>query len=329
MKAIKKATIEGNVSFKKNKQLYYIVAAAVILFAAIFITLNEHFFRIDGIPTWSQLFRAADLNDNLIINGEDVEADVSVHFIDVGQGDCELILTPTKSILIDCGEREYSSDVLAYLSACGIKKLDYVIATHPHSDHIGGMGDIINTLGADTIIMPRVADAVIPITSSYEKMLDAIENKGVYVRYAKAGTSLEVDENCVIEILAPVKDYEDLNNYSVTFKFVHGENSFLFTGDIESDAEYDIIDSGADLSADILKVAHHGSNSSSTKKFLRAVSPQYAVIEVGSPNDYGHPTDKVLNRFGDLGINILRTDKMGSIVFKSDTNLLKAYYTEK
>ena len=118
--------------------------------------------------------------------------------------------------------------------------------------------------------------------------------------------------------LAPVADYEVLNNYSVTVKLVHGQNSFLFTGDIESEAETDILDSGADVSADVLKVAHHGSTTSSLKKFLNAVSPDYAVIEVGSPNDYGHPHEKTVERLENMGIAVYRTDIRGNIVFVSD-----------
>lgn len=283
--------------------------------AALFITCSEKWWHIDGVPTWNQIFGAADLSDEYTAV---TDSEVTVHFIDVGQGDCELIMTPDKNVLIDCGEKEYSDAVIAYLKAQNITRLDYIIVTHPHSDHAGGMSYIINEFETGTVIMPKIKDSVVPTTSTYKRLLKAISKNNVSVEYAKAGAEYDLGGGSKMDIIAPVGDYDDLNNYSVVMKFTHGSNSFLFTGDIEKQAESDILDSGADIGADVVKVAHHGSSTSSTKAFIKAVSPRIAVVEVGSPNSYNHPNKDTLKRYGKVVDTIYRTDINGSIVFESD-----------
>lgn len=193
-----------------------------------------------------------------------------------------------------------------------------VIASHPHSDHIGSMNKVIDRFGADMVVMPKLTAEMIPTTSSYEKLLKSVKKCGGKIEYAKVGSIYELAEGCDLEIIAPVKDYDDLNNYSIVARLRHGNNSFLFTGDIEKEAERDILDSGADISADVLKIAHHGSHTSSLKVFLQTVSPEYAVISVGSPNDYGHPHSETTKMLDKLGITVYRTDRDGSITFVSD-----------
>ena len=241
-----------------------------------------------------------------------------MHFINVGQGDSTLIVTEDKVVLIDSGETGYDGVVRDYITSLGITKLDIVIGSHPHSDHIGSMSKVVDGLEVDEIILPKMTRDMIPATECYTKLLRSADSKKAKVRFVKGYENISLSEDCNIEILAPVSDYDDLNNYSIVCKLIHEENSFLFTGDIETSAEYDIVESGADLSSDVLKVPHHGSATSSSYKFLKAVRPTYAVFHVGSPNDYGHPNDKIYERYEEFDCKRYRTDVHGNIVFKSD-----------
>lgn len=314
-KAIRRVAIAGTPR-KSAAKSASLIGLILLVFIALFITLNQFIFKLEGVPSWSELFGIGSLSDTNIVEGE-----LQVHFIDVGQGDCELILTENRAVLIDSGEKEYSGTVYQYLENLGIKKLDLVICTHPHSDHIGGMYDIIGRVETEKIIMPNVKDEVVPTTSSYTKLLNAVSENDISIEYASAGTDIELDD-CKLEILSPVNDYDDLNNYSIVCRLTHGENTFLFTGDIENKAESDILKSGMYLSAKVIKVPHHGSSTSSSYSFLKAVKPEYAVFEVGSPNDYGHPHDEVYTRYEEFGCKRFRTDINGSIVFTSDGSTL-------
>lgn len=313
----------GNVRTKNSGKPAYIAIIVLIIAFLLFFFLNDRFLKIDGIPTWDDLYQGAGLSSSVTA----VEGDVSVHFIDVGQGDCELIKTQNKSVLIDCGEKEYYADVIEYIRSQNIEYIDYVIVTHPHSDHAGGMSFILDEFGIGTVIMPKIQESFIPTTSTYIRLLNSIDNKNINVEYAAPGKEYTIDD-LKMTLLSPVKDYNDLNNYSVAVKIVHGENSFLFTGDIEKEAEGDIMEKGCDISADVLKVAHHGSSTSSQKSFINAVSPQYAVIEVGSPNSYNHPNKETVQRLENKDIAIYRTDLYGNIVFVSDGSTLNIL-TEK
>lgn len=315
-KVIRKVAVKNVENRTMGKSAYITIAVLIVAFL-LFFFLNDRFFRIDGIPTWEDLYKGAGLT-----SGSAIEGDVTVHFIDVGQGDCELIKTKSKAILIDSGEKEYYSDVIDYIKSQNIERLDYVIVTHPHSDHAGGMSFILDEFEVGTVILPHVQDSVIPTSSTYFRLLTSIKNKNITVEYADPGKNYHIDD-AVMTILSPVKDYEDLNNYSVAARFVHGENSFLFTGDIENQAETDILENGLDISADVIKIAHHGSSTSSKKSFLNAVSPTYAVIEVGSPNAYNHPNEDTLERLEKMDVTVYRTDKNGNIVFVSDGQQLE------
>lgn len=307
----------------KNGSSAWIGVVAVISAAVLFL-LNDLVFHVDGIPTVKDIFSGNNADVTRPVYEETTqttisysENNISVHFIDVGQGDCELIKTKNYNVLIDAGEKEYYEKVSNYLHTLSIAKLDYVIVTHPHSDHAGAMSYILEEFEIGEVIIPKIKPDIVPTTKTYLRMTEVIDNKAIPLSYAKPGQTITVDD-AQIEIYSPVNDYDDLNNYSICCRLTHFNNSFLFTGDIEKEAENDILKSNAALESDVIKIAHHGSSSSSTKKFLSAVSPEYAVLEVGEGNSYNHPHAQTLERLEELGIKILRTDYLGTIVFWSD-----------
>lgn len=316
-------TLIKNLPAGKNassRKVILFVAGILILFAAV-MYLNEHFFKISWIPKWHELYEAFGLSDGAYV--ELAEGEIAVHFIDVGQGDCALILAGETSVLIDAGESSASADVIRYLKSLELESLDMVIASHPHSDHIGALSKVIDEFGIETLLMPKLTEKMVPVTRSYQRLLESAENCGAALEYAEPGVRYELTAGCYLDILAPVRDYDDLNNYSIAAKLICGQTSFLFTGDIEKTAEQDIYDSGAELSADVIKVAHHGSSTSSLRAFVQAVSPKYAVISVGSPNDYGHPHKETTELLERLNISVYRTDRDGNIVWISDGKTLR------
>lgn len=272
----------------------------------------------------------------VIQNFIEKDADLTVYYIDVGQGDCSLIRYNGINILTDAGEKEYGGTVVSFLQDHGVEKLDYVIATHPHSDHIGGMAEVIGSFDIGKVIAPKVSEELTPTSGSYERFLKALSKKGLKLTAAKPGTvyslasekTNESDDNAdntAIEILAPLSsDYEDLNNFSVVFKLTHGKTAFLFTGDAEKESENDILASGADISADVLKVGHHGSSSSTKKDFLNAVLPSYAVIQCGKDNSYNHPNEKTVERLEKMSVKIFRNDNDGTVTVYSDGSEIRA-----
>ncbi|SHJ46551.1 cell wall-binding repeat-containing protein [Clostridium magnum] len=253
---------------------------------------------------------------NNIVTGKE---DLKVSFIDVGQGDSILIQTPNgKNMLIDAGPTEASSTVTSYLSGLGITQLDVIAGSHPHEDHLGGMSTVINMFKVGKIYMPKVTTT----THTFEDVITAIKNKGLSIDTPIAGTTVDLDPDVKLEILAPNSEsYEDLNNYSIVFKLTYGNKSFLFTGDAEDVSEKEMLSKGYDLKADVLKVGHHGSNSS-TASILSAVSPQYAIISVGKGNDYGHPTQATMDKLKNAGVTVYRTDENGTVVAVCDGNTI-------
>jgi len=245
---------------------------------------------------------------------------IEVHFLDVGQADSILIKTPDgKSMLIDAGNNADGQAVVSYIKSQDISKIDILVGSHPHEDHIGGMDNVINSFDIGQIYMPRISHT----TQTYEDVLTAIKNKGLKVTAPTAGTSFNIGEaKCTI--LAPTSEkYDDLNNYSIVIRLQYGNTSFLFAGDAEEISEREMINKGFDLSADVLKIGHHGSSSSTSPDFLKKVSPKYAVISVGPENDYGHPSAEVMNRLKNANIPVYRTDESGTVICTSDGESIK------
>ena len=242
---------------------------------------------------------------------------LTVHFIDVGQGDSELIQFNGKNVLIDGGTPEMGSRVESYLRGHGASSLDLVVATHPHDDHIGGLLTILNDL-----LVGQVLDSGQTHTSqTFENYLNLIDRKNILFNTAERGQTIDLDPAIKIEVLSPPATHfagDDLNQNSVVLKVTYNKVSFLFMGDAGFVAENSIMAAGYDLKSDVLKVGHHGSSSASGSAFLAKVKPTSSIIEVGAGNDYGHPTSKTLSALTDTGSKIYRTDTNGNIVVTTD-----------
>lgn len=293
-----------------NKKILYLI---VVLVVAIVSAIGTNMDKFEDTAGNTQSIQGA-------------ENSFQVHYIDVGQGDCSLIMCDGKTMLIDAGENGHETTVINYLRSLGIDRLDYIIASHQHSDHIGGLPEVIEEFGMDTIIMPRLTEIQTPTNSTYTAFLKAIQASDAKVVSSKVGASYTLG-SATFDILGPVtNDAEDINNMSVVVKLTYGENTFLFTGDAEKEEEREIITTGADLDCDVLKVGHHGSGTSSGTNFLDAVTPEICVIQVGADNDYGHPHENIVERIMKYSDEVYRTDICGSIVIGSDGKNLDITY---
>jgi competence protein ComEC len=247
---------------------------------------------------------------------------LKVHFIDVGQADAILIQGPKgENIVIDAGNNSDSEIVVNYIRNQGVKELKAVIGTHPHEDHIGGLDAVIKSFDVDKVYLPKAVHT----SDTFRDVLEAISDKGLKVTTAVKGVSIPL-AGMTAEFLGPVSsEYENLNNHSAVLKLTYGETSFLFQGDAEEESEKDILksDMSLKLKADVLKIGHHGSASSTTPEYLSKVNPKYAVIMVGKGNDYGHPHKETMELLKSEGIEIYRTDEEGTIVVESDGKSIK------
>lgn len=243
---------------------------------------------------------------------------LKVHFIDVGQGDSTFIELPDgKCMLIDAGERDYAGRVISLIDCLGYKKIDYLVATHPHSDHIGGMQRVVESFEIGDVFMP---DAVTD-TSSFINFLESLDARKLSVTVAKAGKRIFAEGALAADFIAPVMIVEDLNNCSAIVKLTYGEKTFLFMGDAEVMEEETLL---PNLKCDVLKVGHHGSRTSSGNSFLSKCKPSVAVISCGADNEYGHPHREALDRLDKNGVSkIYRTDISGTIKASTDGKQLE------
>ncbi|NEZ47445.1 MBL fold metallo-hydrolase [Clostridium niameyense] len=238
-----------------------------------------------------------------------------VHYIDVGQGDSELIQLNDKNILIDAGTRKSSDKVVSYLKKQNIKKLDYVIATHPHEDHIGGIPAVLKNFEVDTFYAPKKTAN----TKIFKDMISELKNKNLKINVAKAGKTLDIGNNAEAKFVAPNNDnYQKTNDYSAVIKITYGSSKFLFTGDAEKLSEKEMLSNHIDISCNVLKAGHHGSHSSSSKEFLDKTNPKTVIISCGKNNDYGHPHKETLKELKKRNIQVYRTDIDGDIILTSD-----------
>lgn len=234
----------------------------------------------------------------------DDQTSLKVYFFDVGQADSMLIQNNGENMLIDAGNNEDGEMLVNNLKILGIEKIDYLVGTHPHEDHIGGMDDIINSFEIGKIYMPNVSTN----TKTFEDVIDATKNKNLQIETPKAGDNFTIGKvSCEVAYVG--SDKENLNLSSIIIKMKYNNLSYLFTGDTEADVE-NKIDFGK---INILKVAHHGSDTSSSEKFVNETAPEVAIISVGKDNSYGHPSNEIIKRYEKVGSKIYRTDEVGNI----------------
>ncbi len=253
-------------------------------------------------------------------NGSAPEAPLlTVRFLDVGQGDAALLTTGTHAVLIDGGLPEEGRNLRAALRRAGVKKLDLVLLSHPHADHYGGLIEVVERVPVGEFLMPSIPEDLTPTTVSFGTLLETLADREVFCRFAEPGMTVSLGD-AVLTVLAPEENarYDSLNDYSVLARVDCGETSFLFSGDAEKKAELSAVEAGLDLKATVLKVGHHGSNTSSHSRFLEAVSPEIAVISVGEDNRYGLPSEKALARLKEQNIRVYRTDLQGTVTITSD-----------
>lgn len=300
----------------KRKPLLALAAAAVIL-------LGSYFANSD---------LGQRLLDNLLgqgmaqpVSGPIDGGNLEVYSVDVGQGDCEFVRIPKEdgtyfNLLIDSGEYDQRSKILEFLQVQKIRRIDAVVVSHPHTDHMGSMNKIIEQYDIGTFYMGPVPDRLIPTTVSYEKMLDALLEKNMKIKVLEAGTAIPATDTVSIQVLGPVEgeEYNSLNDYSLVLKLTYGKNTFLFMGDSEIAAQKAIVNAGCDLQADVLKVSHHGSRNGMNETLYKQVNPQIALISCGEGNDYGHPHRETMELLNRNHCQIYRTDRDGTICILAD-----------
>lgn len=247
----------------------------------------------------------------------DVKGKLEMHTIDVGQGDSILLLQDDKVMLIDCGPRAQGKKVVEYLKNLGIEKIDILIGTHPHEDHMGGMAEVINSFEIGVLYTSDFNDEDIT-TVYYMKFLEAVENKNVKWETKKSKDKFNFGE-ADVTVLAPSKDkYDNTNNYSLALMVSFGETDIMLTGDAEKLIENEILELDNDIECEILKAGHHGSDTSNTNNFLKKVNPSYVIISAGLENSYNHPVKSVMKRLKSMEITVYRTDEVGDIVMTTD-----------
>jgi competence protein ComEC len=247
-------------------------------------------------------------------SNNDAAGQLKVHFIDVGQADCILVQQGNSYMLVDAGNNADEPLIKDYLEGLGIKEFQVVVGTHVHEDHIGSMDYIINSFKVGKVYFPRQTAS----TKTFNDFVSAVKNKGLQITTPKVGDTFKLGES-TCTILAPNSDsYKDANDYSIVIKVTYGNTSFLLTGDAEAVSEMEMVKNGLNLKADVLKISHHGSRTSTVANFLRAVSPEYAVISVGTGNTYGHPAQTVLDRLKNAGVKVYRTDESGTVIATSN-----------
>lgn len=297
---------------RRERIAFSLVLALIVLVAAAcgLITYSETLDK-PFLPTWDEIFGMAGMTE------QPMDSRLQVDILDVGNADAILVRNQGANLLIDAGENNDGDQVVQELRSRGISRLDYVVATHPDADHIGGMDVVVEQLEIGTFLMAFMPEGATPTTKTYLDMLEALENKGLEITEAEPGQTYALGD-ARLDILGPVEPSEDTNNNSVVCKVTFGSQRFLFMGDAEKEEEDTLLATGADLRAEFIKLGHHGSRTSSQREFLQAVAPAYAAITCGTGNSYGHPHIETLQTLEELEITYARCDLNGTIKLSSD-----------
>lgn len=268
---------------------------------------------INLMLTVSILIGSVSFTPITILAAPDKVDEMKVHFIDVGQGDATLITCGNHSMLIDTGDDSKGTAIQNYLQKQKVDRLDYLILTHPDTDHIGGAPVIISKFSINKVFVSNFEKD----NKTYLKLIQALDDRSLKYITPEVGSQYSLG-TAKITIVAPNGEYDNPNDSSISLVIKNGNNKFLFTGDASENAENDILDNGIDISADVYKVGHHGSKYSTSEEFFNTVNPTYAVISCGSDNSYGHPHAETLNILRMNGVNVYRTDEDGTIIATSD-----------
>ncbi|MDD7793713.1 MBL fold metallo-hydrolase [Clostridium sp. 'White wine YQ'] len=315
-------------NFKKRILPIKVVTGILILFAALFFGIGATVTNVTTLPnktteakTDSQsknddtaTKETPDENKDTTQTSNTVSGNLKVTYIDVGQADSILIQQGTSTMLIDGGNNADGPTIKDYMDKQGITSLDYIIGTHAHEDHIGGLDYVINAFKIGKVYFPKTTST----TKTFEDFINSVKNKDLKLTVPQVGDTFNLgDATCTI--LAPnSSSYTDDNDYSIVVKVKFGNTSFLFDGDAQVTSEMEMVNKGLDLKADVLKIGHHGSKTSTCSNFLSAVNPKYSVISVGKDNSYGHPAQGTMDRLKAANVQVFRTDENGTIVATSN-----------
>lgn len=298
---------------RKTKIIGSLIAVIIVVLAGLLGINNEQISKLAneiglGNLINSESTEAINQNNITPVNGE-----LQVYYIDVGQADSILIINKEDAMLIDAGNNEDGEDVVNFIKDKGITKLDYVVGTHPHEDHIGGLDDVINSnIEIENVLMPKIETT----TKTFEDVVNAISNKGLTVKAPNKGDTFTLGDSNLEVMTDSILDEDNLNLSSITLRLQYGNNSFLFMGDSEKENEKTI----TWPKTDVLKVGHHGSDTSSSEEFLNEVKPSISIIMAGKDNSYGLPKEEIVERLENVGSKVYRTDANGTIEVTSDGN---------
>jgi len=302
---------------KTNKKITILTLVSVFILVLISVFFNvdlDYFFGYTLDDLIAQIGEKSNY-DSLKNIDEESNDILKVYFVDVGQGDSIILNKGNESMIIDAGPNSSEIKLINFINSLNITKFKYVVGTHVHEDHIGGMEKVISDFEVSKVIFPKT----ISTTKTFNDFIDSVKNKGINLTSPKVGDVYYLSDDVKIQIVAPNSEYyDDQNNYSIVLKVTYKNISFLFTGDAETLSEKEILQNGIDVSADVLKLGHHGSNSSTSAKFLDKVNPKYAIISVGKDNSYNHPHSEIITRLSIRNIIIYRTDILGNILIKTD-----------